>query len=80
VVPDLFRLTHRTALFEAVASKVRTGRYAMPKSVPLDAWEKFKLFVEFDLKTLTVTNSIRFGLSPLEAQAWIEKRDRQKGK
>jgi Fic/DOC family len=76
VAPDLFRLTHRTALFEAVASKVRTGRYAMPKSVPLDAREKFKLFVEYDLKTLTVTNSIKFGLRPLEAQAWIEKRDR----
>jgi hypothetical protein len=78
VVPDLFRLTHRTALFEAVASKVRTGRYAMPKTVPLEAREKFKLFVESDLKTLTVTNSIRFGLRPLEAQAFIERRDRSK--
>lgn len=81
VPPDTFRLRYRTALAEAVCAIVRGGlpakieavRQSMPASVALDDQEGFAKLVLDEFKTMHAGNAVRFGLRPLEFEAWIAK-------
>lgn len=79
VPPDTFRLRYRVALAEAVRTIVRDGlpatieavRQSMPASVVPDEREGFAKLVLDEFKTLHAGNAVRFGLRPLEFDAWI---------
>ncbi len=82
VPPDSFRLKHRQALAEAVAGIVRGGaaatqravRARMPASVPRAEHARFIALVQAEISHLHAGNAVRFGLRPLEFQAWKDKR------
>lgn len=81
VPPDTFRLRYRAALAEAVRAIVRGGlpattetvRQAMPASLAPDDRDSFAKLVVEEFKTLHAGNAVRFGLRPLEFEAWIAK-------
>jgi len=81
VPPDIFRLRYRQALGEVVAALVRHGdgptATAVTARVPAAVSENDRLhFVELvleELKALHPGNAVRFGIGPLELQAWQEK-------
>jgi len=81
VPPDTFRLRYRAALAEAVCAIVRGGlpatmeavRQSMPASVMPDDQAGFAKLVLDEFKTVHTGNAIRFGLKPLEIEAWIAK-------
>ncbi|MDD5329784.1 MAG: Fic family protein [Sulfuricella sp.] len=78
VPPDTFRLRYRAALAEAVRAIVRGGlpatieaiRQSMPASVAPDDREGFSRLVLKEFRTTHVGNAVRFGLRPLEFEAW----------
>lgn len=78
VPPDTFRLRYRVALAEAVCAVVRGGlpatmeavRQSMPASVVPDDQEGFAKLVLDEFKTMHAGNAVRFGLRPLEFEAW----------
>ena len=78
VPPDTFRLRYRAALAEAVCAIVRRGRPAtreviresIPASVSPDDQEGFAKLVLDEFKTIHAGNAVRFGLGPLEFEAW----------
>lgn len=78
VPPDTFRLRYRSALAEAVRAIVRGGlpatleavRRSMPASVASGEQEGFASLVLEEFKTLHAGNVVRFGLRPLEFEAW----------
>lgn len=82
VPPDAFRLRCRAALAEAVRAIVRGGlpatmeavHQAMPASVAADEQERFTRLVLEEFKTMHAGNAVRFGLRPLEFDAWIANR------
>jgi hypothetical protein len=79
VPPDTFRLRYRTALAEAVRTIVRGGwpatreavHRAMPASVAPDDGENFARLVLEEFETMHAGNAVRFGLRPLEFEAWL---------
>lgn len=81
VPPDVFRLRYRDALGEAVRTIVRRGRpptlaavrRSMPAAVVPDDREDFAKLVLDEFRTLHAGNAVRFGLRPLEFDAWIAK-------
>lgn len=81
VPPDTFRLRYRAALAEAVCTIVRGGlpatieavHQSMPASVARDDQEGFAKLVLDEFKTMHAGNAVRFGLQPLEFDAWIVK-------
>ena len=87
VPPDLFRLRHRVPLGETVRAIVRgqqpatarTVRKAAPKSVPTADRDAFARLVLDELRSLHAGNAVRFGLRPIEFDAWFE-RSRQSPK
>lgn len=82
VPPDTFRLRYRAALAEAVRAIIRSGlpatmeavQQAMPVSVASDDQERFTELVLDEFKTMHPGNAVRFGLRPLEFDAWVAKR------
>lgn len=78
VPPDTFRLRYRAALAEAVCAIVRGGlpatieavRQSMPASVVPDDQAGFAKLVLDEFKTMHAGNAVRFGLRPLELDAW----------
>lgn len=78
VPPDTFRLRYRAALAEAVCTIVRGGlpatieavRQSMPASVVPDDQAGFAKLVLDEFKTMHAGNAVRFGLRPLEFEAW----------
>lgn len=81
VPPDTFRLRYRVALAEAVCAIVRGGlpatmetvRQIMPASVAPGDRDSFAKLVVEEFKTMHTGNAVRFGLRPLEFEAWIAK-------
>lgn len=78
VPPDTFRLRYRAALTEAVRAIVRGGQPAtietvrqwMPTSVVPGDQGGFAKLVLDEFKTMHAGNAVRFGLRPLEFEAW----------
>jgi len=85
VPPDIFRLRHRQALAEVIAAIVRADDAATEQAVKsrmpdvilaADADHFVKLVLaEFD--ALHPGNAVRFGLRPLELEAWQEAQRRR---
>jgi hypothetical protein len=81
VPPDTFRLRYRLQLSEVVATIVRNGlsveksviQPLIPDGVPESDNEHFVELVNSEFKTLHAGNAVRFGLRPLEFDAWQEK-------
>ncbi len=81
VPPNTFRLRYRTALAEAVCSIVRGGlpatveaiRRSIPASVAPDDQEGFAKLVLDEFKAMHAGNAVRFGLRPLEFEAWKQR-------
>ena len=81
VPPDAFRLRHRAALAEAVRTIVHGGLPATAESVfscmpPAVAPEHHTAFANLVVKefvSLHAGNAVRFGLRPLELEAWAER-------
>ncbi|WP_180131333.1 Fic family protein [Rhodoferax sp. BLA1] len=80
VPPDIFRLRYRQALSQVVAAIVRSGaaataeaiRSQMPASVAKADAEAFVALVLAEFQSLHSGNAIRFGIRPLELEAWQE--------
>lgn len=80
VPPDTFRLRYRTALAEIVRNIVRGGlpatletvRQSIPSSIPIGDQEKLVRLVLEEFKSIHAGNAVRFGLRPLEFDAWIK--------
>lgn len=78
VPPDTFRLRHRVALAEVVAGIVRAGKSAneadiqawIPATVAETERARFVALVLDEFKALHSGNAVRFGLRPLEFDAW----------
>lgn len=78
VPPDLFRLRHWQALAEVIAAIVRQGEAAteqtvkgrIPSSVPRTEHVHFTRLVLAEFAALHMGNAVRFGLRPLEFEAW----------
>lgn len=78
VPPDTFRLRYRGALAETVRAIVRGGltaaedaiRQSIPLTVPPEARDAFVKLVLEEFKALHPGNVVRFGLRPLEFEAW----------
>ncbi len=81
VPPDLLRLRHRAALAQAIRAVVRADlapdrawvRANVPASVPQADAEAFARLVLDEFKTLHTGNVVRFGLGPMEFDAWQER-------
>lgn len=82
VPPDTFRLRYRNELTETVRTIVRRGqtineatiRAAMPTTVTYEDQPRFVELVLTEFQTLHAGNAIRFGLRPLEFDAWTKKK------
>ena len=85
VPPDVFRLRNRQALSEVIAGIVRDGasaakaaiRARIPASVPKPDRDHFIDLALAKFKSLHAGNAVRFGISPLEIAAWLEKARRK---
>ena len=79
VPPDTFRLRYRKELSEAVAAIVRGDAPAnarsvhVPTAMPDADRERFMTLVLQEFRVLHAGNAIRFGLRPLEFEAWRER-------
>lgn len=81
VPPDTLRLRYRAALAEAVCTIIRgelpatteAVRQSMPASVVPDDQEAFSRLVLDEFKTMHAGNAVRFGLRPLEFDAWKQR-------
>jgi Fic/DOC family len=80
VEPDLFRLRHRVAFGEVIRTVVRrqmaptknSVRALMPASVTAGQRDKFVELVLAELRSLHVGNVVRFGVRPMEFEAWVD--------
>jgi hypothetical protein len=78
VPPDTFRLRHRDALNKVMATLIRGGLKAseanvmahLPASVPFDERSRFVALAMKEFTTTHAGNVVRFGLRPLEFEAW----------
>lgn len=78
VPPDIFRLRHRQALAEVMASIVKQGESAtehailrkMPATVAQAEQDHFVQMVLAEFAALHAGNAVRFGIRPLEFSAW----------
>jgi Fic/DOC family len=78
VPPDTFRLRHRDALNTVMATLIRGGLAPtdanalahLPASVPDDERSRFVALVLREFTTIHAGNVVRFGLRPLEFEAW----------
>jgi hypothetical protein len=78
IEPDLFRLRHRIAMGDVIRSLVRQQvapttrrvRALVPASVAASQRDEFVRLVQGELRALHAGNVVRFGLRPLEFEAW----------
>jgi hypothetical protein len=78
VEPDLFRLRHRVAIGEVIralvqqqlAPSARRLRALVPASVAAAQRDEFVRLVQSELRSLHAGNVVRFGVRPLEFEAW----------
>ena len=78
IEPDLFRLRHRVAIGEVIRALVqqqlaptaRRLRALVPASVAVSQRDEFVRLVQSELRSLHAGNVVRFGLRPLEFEAW----------
>jgi hypothetical protein len=78
IEPDLFRLRHRVAIGEVIrklvqqqlAPTTRRVRALAPASVAASQRDEFVRLVQSELRSLHAGNVVRFGLRPLEFEAW----------
>jgi hypothetical protein len=78
IEPDLFRLRHRVAIGEVIRALVhrqitptrKSVRGLTPGSVPAAQREKFVDLVLAELQSLHAGNVVRFGVRPMEFEAW----------
>jgi Fic/DOC family len=78
VAPDLFRLRYRVALGETMRALVKAQQAAtparvrrlIPGAVSPPERDEFVRLVLGELQALHAGNAVRFGLRPLEVQAW----------
>jgi Fic/DOC family len=78
VEPDLFRLRHRVAIGDVIRALVqqrlsptlRRLRALVPASVAVAQRDEFVRLVQSELRSLHAGNVVRFGLRPLEFEAW----------
>jgi len=81
VSPDTFRLRYRNELTEVVRAIVRGGlapeeaaiRAITPATVAAEDQPRFVVLAIAEFKTLHAGNDIRFGLRPLEFDAWTRR-------
>lgn len=81
VPPDTFRLRYRTEMSAAVRAIVQRARPAsegeirnvVPANLADNDLERFVALVLEEFKAMHAGNAIRFGLRPLEFEAWREK-------
>lgn len=81
VPPDIFRLRYRQALSEVVAAIVRSGEAAtastvrarVPAAVADEDKEHFIQLALGEFSALHPGNAVRFGIRPLELEAWQRK-------
>ena len=79
VPPDIFRLRHRMALSEVIAAIVRNDERAsdasirarLPAAVAAADREHFVSLALEEFRTLHPGNAVRFGIRPLELEAWL---------
>ncbi len=82
VIPDTFRLRHRAQLAAAIQTIVRNGtglddralKRAIPAAVDRKDRERFTALLRSEFETLHAGNAVRFGLQPLEFEAWQAQR------
>jgi Fic/DOC family len=82
VVPDTFRLRHRLHLAAAIQMIIRTGsglddqalKRAIPVAVDRKDRARFTALLRSEFETLHAGNVVRFGLQPLEFEAWQAQR------
>jgi hypothetical protein len=82
IEPDLFRLRHRVAIGDVIRSLVQQQlaptthrlRALVPASVPASQRDEFVRLVQSELRSLHAGNVVRFGLRPLEFEAWQQAR------
>ena len=82
VPPDTFRLRHRAQLAQAIQAIVRGGsatddrslRRAIPAGIAREDRDRFMALLRSEFETLHAGNAVRFGLQPLEFQAWHDER------
>jgi Fic/DOC family len=78
IEPDLFRLRHRAAIGEVIRGLVRQQlaptarrlRALTPAGVAASQRDEFVRLVRSELRSLHAGNVVRFGLRPLEFEAW----------
>lgn len=78
VPPDTFRLRHRDALNQVMATLIRGGLAPteahaithLPANVPTEERSRFVALVLKEFTTIHAGNVVRFGLRPLEFEAW----------
>jgi len=78
VPPDKFWIRYRTALAEVVRAIVRGGLAAnietiqkiLPAAVATEDHARFTQLVVDEFKSLHAGNAIRYGIRPLELEAW----------
>jgi Fic/DOC family len=81
IEPDLFRLRHRVAIGDVIRSLVqqqlapttRRVRALVPASVAASQRDEFVRLVQSEVRSLHAGNVVRFGLRPLEFEAWQQK-------
>lgn len=84
VPPDTFRLRYRTEMSEVVRAIIQHAqpatadaiRKVIPANVDNGDSERFVVLVLEEFKAMHAGNAIRFGLRPLEFEAWREKNQR----
>jgi hypothetical protein len=82
VVPDTFRLLHRPQLAAAIQAIIRNRsglddrdlKRAIPVAVDRKNRERFMVLLRSEFETLHAGNAVRFGLQPLEFEAWQTQR------
>ena len=78
IEPDLFRLRHRVAIGEVIRALVqqqlapttRRVRALTPAAVAASQRDEFVRLVQSELRSLHAGNVVRFGLRPMEFEAW----------
>jgi hypothetical protein len=81
VPPDIFRLRYRTALSEVIAAIVRNDAPAtdanirawLPATVPDEHKVHFVELANAEFEGLHPGNAVRFGIRPLQFEAWLTK-------
>jgi Fic family protein len=70
IEPDPLRTKYRKELTVVMCQIVRAQAVSIPDNLPVQDQAAFEAIVQHELAHLTTGNAIRFGLRPLEVEAW----------